>query len=362
MDLDDFRSILESSGVDVWTFIDTALVVASLDYGGELKQRRDSIVERLYATSLTKKCRNCDFGDVVEAAKINSNDREMKVNNHERKGTEAESPSTPHGDDSDRDDGDHDDDGLDPYAGLFDDNQKKIIDIKQLLDNPNLPEDSVVDLLQNLADMDITFHELKDTDIGRHVNRLRKYPSNDVRRLVKQLVRKWKEIVDEWVRLNPQGENASSGLMADGDSPLQKNPQNGHHQVPDFVYSPNPHNGSSGSDKNHSEPERKPKPVPRKGTLNRPFQQSVNASTPVPQSIQKQKEQQKESNFDSERLASAMKRLQQNYKQAENAKKQRTIQVMDIHELPKPKNTFFARNKGSGGGGGGGGGSQGRHW
>lgn len=39
------------------------------------------------------------------------------------------------------------------------------------------------------------------------------------------------------------------------------------------------------------------------------------------------------------------------------AKKQRTIQVMDIHDLPKskPKNGFFPKNKG-------GGGSQTRHW
>ncbi|XLS55054.1 hypothetical protein HN51_004809 [Arachis hypogaea] len=58
---------------------------------------------------------------------------------------------------------------------------------------------------------------LKETDIGRHVNRLRKHSSNGIRRLVKLLVRKWKEIVDEWVRLNQPGGTAS--LMADGDSP-----------------------------------------------------------------------------------------------------------------------------------------------
>lgn len=34
------------------------------------------------------------------------------------------------------------------------------------------------------------------------------------------------------------------------------------------------------------------------------------------------------------------------------AKKQRTIQVMDIHDIPKPKNAFFAKNEG---------GFQGRH-
>ncbi|RYR62700.1 hypothetical protein Ahy_A04g020422 [Arachis hypogaea] len=50
---------------------------------------------------------------------------------------------------------------------------------------------------------------LQETDIGRHVNQLRKHSSNGVRRLVKLLVRKWKEIVDEWVRLNQSGGTAS---------------------------------------------------------------------------------------------------------------------------------------------------------
>ena len=39
------------------------------------------------------------------------------------------------------------------------------------------------------------------------------------------------------------------------------------------------------------------------------------------------------------------------------AKRQRTIQVMDIHEIPKPKNAFFGKNKGGSGGG-----SHGRSW
>ncbi|XP_039022157.1 probable mediator of RNA polymerase II transcription subunit 26b [Hibiscus syriacus] len=79
-------------------------------------------------------------------------------------------------------------------------------------------------------------------------------------------------------------------------------------------------------------------------------------STP-PQNVLKHKEQKKESNFDTGKLASARKRFQESYKEAENAKKQRTVQVMDIHELPqgpKPRNGFFPKSKGSG--------SQGRHW
>lgn len=208
-----------------------------------------------------------------------------------------------------------------------------------------------------MVDIDITFQELKETDIGRNVNQLRKHPSSNVRRLVKLLVKKWKEIVDDWVKQNPQ--RGKSTLMADGDSPLQKTTPNGHnHQIPDFAYSPNPHNGSSGSDRNTSEAEPKPKPksVPRKDPPPKPRPSPpVTAPTSAPQNRQRE---QKESNFDAERLAAARKRLQANYKEADNAKKQRTIQVMDIHELPKSKakNGYFAKHKG-------GGSSQGRqHW
>ena len=45
------RTVLETTGVDVWTFIEIAISVASMDYDNELKQRRDGIVERLYVTT-----------------------------------------------------------------------------------------------------------------------------------------------------------------------------------------------------------------------------------------------------------------------------------------------------------------------
>ncbi|GMN33321.1 hypothetical protein TIFTF001_004102 [Ficus carica] len=352
MDYDDFRTVLDSSGVDVWTFIDTAIAVASMDYGGELRHRRDGIVEKLYAASSSASAPD----NLPNSHRPPRHyDREAKTAVEK----ERVSPSTPQSVGREEEDSDNNGgDGLDPYAGLFDDEQKKILEIKEQLEDSDQSEETLVELLQSLADMDITFQALKETDIGRHVNRLRKHSSNEVKRFVKQLVRKWKDTVDEWVKLNHPGEHASSALM-DGDSPQQKIPHNGHHQVPDFAYSPNPHNGSSGSDKNNSEPERKPNAVPpRREARPKPVTPSVPQSThSAPQNRQRE---QRESNFDLEKLASARKRLQENYKEAENAKKQRTIQVMDIHEIPKPKakNAFFPKNKGGGGGGG----SLGRHW
>ncbi|KAF2318254.1 hypothetical protein GH714_003655 [Hevea brasiliensis] len=203
------------------------------------------------------------------------------------------------------------DDELDPFAGLFDDKQKKILEIIQHLENPDQSQDSLVDLLQTLADMDMTFEALKDTGIGR--------------------------------MLNPQEEQASSTLTADGNSPQQKISRN---QVPDIAYSPNTHKESSDSDKKTCEPEGKPKPIPRKEAPRRPTHQSVSVSHNVQR--QREQQQQREREVDYERLASARKRLQENYKEALNAKKQRTIQVIDIHDIPKPKIAFFAKNKGGG--------------
>ncbi|KAG5529214.1 hypothetical protein RHGRI_029792 [Rhododendron griersonianum] len=246
MDLDEFRTILSNSGVNVWEIIDAAISVASSDYGKELKDRRDLIVERLYAA--TSRCENCDVDgrrrlQVEEKHKVS-----IEMGENQKQGSPFSTPGTVHGND-DVEDGEEEGGG----GGEEDE---------------------------------------RETDIGRHVNHLRKHPSNEVRRLVKQLVRKWKDLVDEWVKLKETDEHASSTLLggllmaaADGDSPLQsvppRNAQNGHHQVPDFAYSPNPHNGSSGSDKNYSEPEPKPKPIPRRDA---PAKQShslpISASAP----------------------------------------------------------------------------------
>ncbi|XP_026389190.1 probable mediator of RNA polymerase II transcription subunit 26c [Papaver somniferum] len=371
MDLDEFRMILRKSGVDVWNFIDTAISVASLDYRDELKERRDGIVEKLYLPS-NLSCRNCDNNDNEvlhrhSSPRVSNGGIQNRIvekdfgNNHHHHHQEVDeginkrvdSPYTPQSVD------------VDAFEGIFDDEQTRILDIKDHLEEPDQSEENLVHLLGSLADMDITFKALKETDIGRHVNRLRKNPSNEVRKLVKQLVRKWKELVDEWVKSNtPNGDGGGGGgggsggasTLIDEDSPVQnshnqhKSNQNGHHhQVPDFAYSPNPNNGSSGSDKYNSEPERKVKTVPpRRDPPPKPSPHlSASSSAPI-----KQREQKVNLN-DPKTLASATKRLQENYQEAQNAKKQRTIQVMNIHEIPKPKNSFFAKNKG---------GFQAKHW
>ncbi|KAK8951030.1 putative mediator of RNA polymerase II transcription subunit 26c [Platanthera zijinensis] len=340
MDPEDLKAVLRTTGVDLWSLIETAISVAAAEHGRELKARRAGIVERLF-TLPDGRCQNCD-GEMAAAQTKGSSS------------TAGKRPQPPSKRRQDEDDEHEDEDTEDAeeerHHRAIDDEQSKILAIKDFLDDPDQSEDSLVSLLQNLADMDITFKALKETDIGRHVNGLRKHPSSEVKRLVKQLVRKWKETVDEWVKLNSANETSNSpAIITDGDSPQPipaKNNQNGH-QTPDFTYSPNPHTHQNGiwqpDQRNGSdsvEPKARPPPAaPRRETP--PSKPPNSTTTPV---LQKVKE--KDSLLDPDRLASARKRLHENYQEAQNARKQRTIQVMDIHDIPKPKNTFFARNKG----------------
>ncbi|KAL8133079.1 putative mediator of RNA polymerase II transcription subunit 26c isoform X2 [Apium graveolens] len=303
MDSDEFRTILSNSAVDIWSLIDTAIAVALSDYKQELVARRDGIVQKLYA------CRNC--GDQVNRRQ-NVVERVMQVHNQDKLKHSPYTPQSVHRDDEVRIE--NDDDGeLDPYGGLLDDEEAQILRIKEQIEGPHQTEDSVIQLLQGLADMDITFKGLKETDIGRYVNRLRKHHSDEVKRLVKQLVRKWKDLVDEWVKLNPP--EIQSSTITDG---------------------------SSGSERNNSEPEYKPKSIPRREAPAKSSYRPTPLSAPVPPPNRPHKE----TAIDPDRLASARKRLHENYQEAQNAKKQRTIQVMDIHEIPKPKNGYISKNRG----------------
>ncbi|KAF5200956.1 Transcription elongation factor (TFIIS) family protein [Thalictrum thalictroides] len=360
MDLDDFRSILRNSGVDIWSLINTAISVASEDYRNEIRDRRDGIVEKLYASSpvILTRCETCNNQEPVKVVSGGTEIKEKESCSHEGKGG---SPPTNqwinNNNNNNEEEEEEEDEGMiyGQRRRSMDDEQIKILDIKEQLEDPHQSEDALVNFLQDLEDMDITFKALKETDIGRHVNLLRKHPSSEVRRMVKQVVRKWKYLVDAWVKGSSPGQNAPSTFSADGDSPQQNPPrsiQNGHHQVPDFGYSPSPntHNGSSGSEKNNSEPEPKRKVIPRRQPQAKPSQSPQVSNSPV---LPNKLKEQKNTTIDPERLASARKRLHDNYQEAQNAKKQRTIQVMDLHDIPKPKNSFFSKNKG---------GSQAKHW
>jgi len=327
------RALAAFGGGDVWDLVDTALATAE---PADLRARRDGIVERLYAGT---RCRNCDVPEYPPQPP--------------RQPAEALSPTWQENEEEADVDVLGQDEETDEGSGL----EGKILAIRDFLEDPDQSEEELVSLLQNLADMDMTYKALQETDIGRHVNGLRKHPSGNVRQLVKLLVRKWKEIVDGWVRLHNCDGDGGSSILTDGDSPEKtqgKSYQNA--QVSDFKYTPSPpkrHNGSgsewsrnnSGFESTQERRRASPAPTYHHAKQNNGNNYSTTSSSAPSRALREQKD-----NHLDEKLDSARKRLQENYQEAQNAKKQRTMQVLDIHDLPKPKNRNTFIRKGGGGG------------
>lgn len=155
MDSEEFRAILSRSRVGIWELIEAAIRVAGSDYGDELRRRRDRIVESLYAPSeqLCQSCgggvngdvdrdhRLCDRGNNINSRSDDVDDNDKKLSVDDNKITRSlnedfsKSPLTPESNHRNFSDGDEEED-MDPYGGLFDDEQTTILGIKEQLEDP----------------------------------------------------------------------------------------------------------------------------------------------------------------------------------------------------------------------------------
>ncbi|KAL6591964.1 hypothetical protein ACP70R_049656 [Stipagrostis hirtigluma subsp. patula] len=218
-------------GDGVWALVDAALAAAARDRPAELRARRDGIVERLYAGAA---CGNCGGRPPPPRDALAAAGLEDEV---EEEHAAAASPvaelgaqEAAHGAEE---------------PGL----ESKILAIRDILvlEDPDQPEAELLTLLQNLKDMDVTYKILQETDIGRHVNFLRKHPSAQVRQLVKQLIRKWKDIVDHWVRLDQFGLLDPADSIRNAADSTDKSQGKSHQspRVSGFQYSPSPQRHSS---------------------------------------------------------------------------------------------------------------------
>ncbi|KAL6592030.1 hypothetical protein ACP70R_049616 [Stipagrostis hirtigluma subsp. patula] len=317
-------------GDGVWALVDAALAAAARDRPAELRARRDGIVERLYAGAA---CGNCGGRpppprDALAAAGLEDEGEEEE---------EHAAPASP---------------VVEPGAEVAEEPgpESKILAIRDILvlEDPDQPEAELLTLLQTLKDMDVTYKILQETDIGRHVNFLRKHPSAQVRELVKQLIRKWKDIVDHWVRLDQFGLLDPADSIRNATDSADKSQGKSHQspRVSGFQYSPSPqrHNSSSSERANNGfestmDVERRASPAPAYHN-SRQMNNNHSTTSSVPP---KTKRDPKDNLLDLNRLDSARRRLQENYQEAQNAKKQRTIQVMDLNEIPKPTRSRIIR-------------------
>ncbi|CAE6086891.1 unnamed protein product [Arabidopsis arenosa] len=77
---------------------------------------------------------------------------------------------------------------------------KEVARIKEiLLNKEDEPNSVLLDSLRHLKLMSLNVDILKSTEIGKAVNGLRKHGSDKIRQLAKTLIAEWKELVDQWV-------------------------------------------------------------------------------------------------------------------------------------------------------------------
>uniref|UniRef100_A0A0D6R376 TFIIS N-terminal domain-containing protein n=1 Tax=Araucaria cunninghamii TaxID=56994 RepID=A0A0D6R376_ARACU len=366
MDLNEFRSLYESAGVDIWTMIDMAITVASIDFCKEFKTRRDQIAERLFATTTTH-CLNCDAdGAILSASKIKLKHKSplgMEESNEEddSHGGEMQNfpPHTPHNDENEE----FSDEEL-KESQEEDNDVKVVLRIKELLEDSDQPHHVLLEALESLDSMHISVEALKETDIGRQVNGLRKHSSTEIKKLVKKLIRKWKDLVDEWV--NTAGEVATAAIV-DGNSPQaggngvsqQTSLQEPHRS--NYRPSPQEKDSNCTGRKTCIESDSKGNGL-KPGSAHSANNPKAGDWSPdespqlISGDVQRSRNQMKlegglsqKSSLNvssSEKLASSRKRLQEKYQEAQNAKRQRTVQMMDLQDIPKSRNTFIPHGRG----------------
>ncbi|KAL0743971.1 hypothetical protein Bca4012_085484 [Brassica carinata] len=168
--LDDWRDYFRRGESDIFEIINHAIILAAADFPDEFKSRREGIAQVLYSRNASRRCIGCGH-------EVTDNGR-MAV---ETVGGAGE--------------GEEDETKLNDNE-IFD----EVVRIKDVLLNKDDESNSVLlRSLRKLESMSLSVDLLKDTEIGKAVNGLRRHGSDKIRELAKALFAEWKELVDQWM-------------------------------------------------------------------------------------------------------------------------------------------------------------------
>ncbi|KAH7289050.1 hypothetical protein KP509_31G055300 [Ceratopteris richardii] len=230
-EMERWRSFFAQAEGDLWAIIDQAILIAAADFPAEFKHKRCEIAEVLFARRRipSPPSRSIEAtrlsGSVITNATADGEKRtsqtwmeEVNGSMHpntaqiELKRTDTHSHEIVSKTSANGVHIMHEDKSVELHRCLQngDDSRESSKDsgvldsvsmIKDVITDPaNQNENDLLRSLRVLEHLDINVGILKATDIGREVNKFRKHSSVHVRNLVKQLVRTWKGIVDEWAR------------------------------------------------------------------------------------------------------------------------------------------------------------------
>lgn len=442
--LDKWRDYFRSASSDIFNIIEYAILVAASDCPYDFKLKRDRIAEMLFTCKVIK-CFGCDKIELavpnVDGLEKSEDKLKSEIDGGGSKDTKESKVNS-----SSRD---YDDDhpevmemntnhvanysyGDAEAEALTDEIEEEsqfygeVLRIKDVVDNFEEESDALLyDSLRKLQLMPLSVEMLKETEIGKSVNALRKHGSKEIRNLVRTLIEHWKVMVDSWVDATtavaaaelatesvktsaveeeeeglpspPLDEGAFfatptsmelsqffDGMDDDGNprssGEFNKNRESGRKPTNPRTDTrnwrvQNPHVSRAPPNDRNTEPKRNHEGTLMKQAPPKPNRPSVDESGPgrpkgpsidsapgrskpcvKPKVDNEIKFQQKSDNRPIQKrpmppqqeklnpkndasvrikLEAAKRKLQERYQEAENAKKQRTIQVVELRDLPK---------------------------
>ncbi|XP_057835553.2 probable mediator of RNA polymerase II transcription subunit 26c [Cryptomeria japonica] len=293
--VEEWRMFFESAESDICSLIEHAIDVAACDCPQELVKRRDKIAEMVYASRSSAE----DEDDGIH----------KKVNDIAERINSYQTITVP----------------VPKECEIV----KEVFNIKHILSNQDESENQLGDSLRRMESMALSIEILKETMIGRNVKCLQKHKSKPISSMAKKLVRRWREVADEWMK--SAGEVAVD-TMAAAVEQIHNHRIEQPFKLDDRQYSKQ--ETKSGAQNHIVINHRRRRVVSQKQNLHQKLDFNKPSSLPLPSS-HKSNSPALDDKSVRERIEGAKRRLQEGYRQAEKVKKQRTVQLIEIKDLPK---------------------------
>ncbi|XP_042453683.1 probable mediator of RNA polymerase II transcription subunit 26b [Zingiber officinale] len=312
-------SLFHADGADIFQIIENAILVAAFDHPDELKRQQDTIAE------LCSKAILQPFPQGAKADEIIKKDTKEII----KKEKEEE-----------------EDRSIDVV--------EEVTRIKGILSGHHHQADDVLfDLLRVLQQLKITYDILEATHIGFAVKVLHKHTSKNIRHLARTVTLGWRKVVDEWIEatdaitengLDDSGIPLALAKVQEERSVEEKVEmtrqetrqlpvctQELHHVLggvgaipvnapreelikPRGVAEPEPGRLPKLASRRQLPPQRKPPSIPQRDEQSKLQDQEASVQA---------------------KLEVAKRKLQEGYQRIDNAKKQRTIKVVEQRNMPK---------------------------
>ncbi|GKV45175.1 hypothetical protein SLEP1_g52286 [Rubroshorea leprosula] len=198
--LDHWRNFFRSANVSIFEIIDHAISVAGTDHPEEFHLLRGQIVEKVYSCRWSQ-C--CSHNHSELASNENPSEKESLHGNAGNdlrviggsKDSEVEVlPYDPQKSKYSYSEAE----ALTAEIDEENENIQEVYRIKEIIQNEDESQGVLLDSLRRLQLMDLSFEMLKNTEIGKPVNRLHKHKSIQIRQLAQSLIQAWKIQVDKW--------------------------------------------------------------------------------------------------------------------------------------------------------------------